>query len=134
MKKHYVRKSDLVYLGQHGSAPKNSYEIPEGLVHKQLQIDITLDGDGLPIHDISIDSVAQVTADTNKAQEELDTKYAEMRAERNRLLTECDYTQLNDAPIDDTKKAEYVTYRQALRDLPSTIVDIDNFSYPTKPE
>lgn len=36
---------------------------------------------------------------------------------RNSLLSETDWTQLPDSPLNDSKKAEWVTYRQALRDL-----------------
>lgn len=36
---------------------------------------------------------------------------------RNSLLSETDWTQVTDSPLNDSKKAEWVTYRQALRDL-----------------
>lgn len=39
----------------------------------------------------------------------------EIRAERNRLLLESDWTQLLDAPVD---RAAWATYRRSLRDLP----------------
>ena len=39
-----------------------------------------------------------------------------IRIRRNQLLAACDYTQLPDN--NDSKKAEWATYRQALRDLP----------------
>lgn len=66
-------------------------------------------------------------------QEETDKKYAILRSERDLLLYQCDWTQFADSPLSSEKKAEWVVYRQALRDLPST-VDIDNIVYPTKPE
>jgi hypothetical protein len=53
----------------------------------------------------------------------------EMRSERNRLLADSDFSQLPDAPVN---RDEWATYRQALRDLPST-VDINNPVFPTKP-
>lgn len=37
-----------------------------------------------------------------------------VRAERNKLLAESDWTQVADAPVD---KAAWATYRQALRDI-----------------
>lgn len=37
-----------------------------------------------------------------------------IRAERNRRLADCDWTQLSDAPID---AAAWAAYRQALRDI-----------------
>ena len=57
-----------------------------------------------------------------------DAKFASLRAERDRLLSETDWT----ASTDVTMSAEMTTYRQALRDLPST-VDINNIVYPEKP-
>ena len=42
------------------------------------------------------------------------------RESRNDLLFSSDWTQLSDAPLTDAKKTEWKTYRQALRDLPTT--------------
>lgn len=43
---------------------------------------------------------------------------AEVRAERDRLLDSCDWTQLPDAPLTDAEKNLWAAYRQALRDVP----------------
>lgn len=43
-------------------------------------------------------------------------KAVSVRAERNRRLTESDWTQVADAPVD---QAAWAAYRQALRDIPS---------------
>jgi len=59
-------------------------------------------------------------------------KYAILRSERNNLLKSCDWTQFSDSPLSNDKKQEWSTYRQQLRDLPST-VDINNITYPQKP-
>ena len=60
-----------------------------------------------------------------------------MRQKRRLELISCDWTQGADSPLTDSKKAEWRTYRQALRDLPSTlsspITDRDSISWPTKP-
>ncbi len=42
-----------------------------------------------------------------------------MRAMRDSFLTECDWTQMPDSPLSDEARAEWATYRQALRDSPS---------------
>lgn len=55
-----------------------------------------------------------------------------VRSERNKLLSSCDWTVLSDSPLTDSKKQEWILYRQALRDLPAT-VDINNIVYPKKP-
>lgn len=59
-----------------------------------------------------------------------------LRRQRGVLLAESDWTQAADSPLSDSKKAEWVTYRQALRDLPSRYTDDDEYSdvvFPTQP-
>ena len=56
-----------------------------------------------------------------------------IRSRRGRLLAESDWTQSADSPLTDAKKQEWATYRQALRDLPTT-ADPSNPTWPTKPD
>ena len=59
-----------------------------------------------------------------------------IRNKRNELLKESDWTQVNDCPLSDSKKAEWATYRQELRDLTTTYLDavaIEEIVFPTKP-
>lgn len=53
-----------------------------------------------------------------KTQDELDAETnaqaAQVRAQRNQLLADCDWTQLPDAPVDSQA---WATYRQELRDI-----------------
>jgi len=42
------------------------------------------------------------------------------RVERNKRLSDCDWTQANDCQLSETKIQEWKVYRQALRDLPET--------------
>lgn len=56
-----------------------------------------------------------------------------IRAERNTKLSECDWTQLNDTPLDNTAKVAWTTYRQALRDIPSQSGFPHNVVWPVKP-
>ena len=59
-----------------------------------------------------------------------------VRTERNSLLISSDWTQLPDSALSDTKKTEWATYRQSLRDVPannssaSTRADVN---FPTEP-
>jgi len=60
----------------------------------------------------------------------------EMRLIRDRLLAQCDWTQAADSPLSDSKKAEWATYRQALRDLPASYAsenDLTNVEFPDIP-
>ena len=50
---------------------------------------------------------------------------------RNRLLYECDWTQVADAPVDQTA---WAAYRQALRDLPANTADFANIVWPQRPQ
>jgi len=52
------------------------------------------------------------------------------RAERDRLLAECDWTQLPDAPTD---KDLWAAYRQALRDIPQQPGFPDKINWPERP-
>ena len=56
-----------------------------------------------------------------------------LRNERDNLLLFSDFTQLGDIGLSDSKKAEWVTYRKALRDLPANTSDPANPTWPTKP-
>tara|TARA_R110000822_G_scaffold26218_1_gene79081 strand:- start:30 stop:410 length:381 start_codon:yes stop_codon:yes gene_type:complete len=59
-----------------------------------------------------------------------------IRNKRNELLKESDWTQVNDCPLSDSKKTEWATYRQELRDLTTTYFDavaIEEIVFPTKP-
>ena len=72
-----------------------------------------------------------------------ETKFAEglLKSERNSLLKNSDWTQASDSPLSDDKKKEWATYRQTLRDLPSTTSpslgeneQLTNVIWPTKPK
>jgi len=45
-------------------------------------------------------------------------EWTRIRAERDRLLTGCDWTQNNDSPCTAIDKSQWKTYRQELRDIP----------------
>ena len=60
-----------------------------------------------------------------------------LRNKRNELLKQSDWTQVNDSPLSDSKKQEWATYRQSLRDLPSTNQSVNNIAdviFPSMPE
>lgn len=56
----------------------------------------------------------------------LEDAWRSFREQRDSRLRECDWTQLADSPM--LGNTEWLTYRQALRDLPSVTID------PRKPE
>ena len=60
-------------------------------------------------------------------------QWGQLRKQRNSLLFMSEYTQLNDAVLTDSKKTEWINYRQQLRDLPSNTSDPANPTWPTEP-
>jgi len=75
-----------------------------------------------PYDDGEFVSVVQVESlSAEEIQAAKDSAMAQLRATRNTLLTACDWTQIADCSI--PKKAEWATYRQALRDFPATVSD-----------
>ena len=62
-----------------------------------------------------------------------DRKIADLRQQRTQLLSATDFYALSDVTMSEAM----TNYRQALRDLPSglsTVEDVENVTYPTKPE
>ena len=56
-----------------------------------------------------------------------------LREERNKRLAESDWTQASDSPLSGSKKTEWATYRQSLRDITSSTQTIFSVTWPTKP-
>ena len=59
-----------------------------------------------------------------------------VRHHRNTLLASSDWTHLSDSPLSPSKKAEWATYRQSLRDIPSNYsaaTSLDDVNWPSQP-
>ena len=98
----------------------------------------------------SYDSLEWVDSSTKPTKAELDSYLSSVESEemvvfrqmRNQKLLESDWTRIDDCGISTSKKAEWATYRQELRDITKTvtpvfitrgIIDESKFSWPTKP-
>jgi len=75
---------------------------------------------------------APTQADVDAAMPDALTAAAwdDVRVERDRLLSACDWTQVADAPVD---AAAWAVYRQALRDVPQDYASPDEVVWPTPP-
>ena len=74
--------------------------------------------------------------DTAKDARILADEWVRIRRERDKLLTESDWTQANDTPLSDANVAKWKTYRTKLRDLPSdqsSKTKYSDITWPTKP-
>ena len=83
------------------------------------------------------DTYYQNWAVTDASEEEIEqrtnNKWSEVRSIRTQYLSESDWTQLNDSPLTRGKKAEWIQYRQDLRDI-TTQPDPFNIVWPVKPQ
>ena len=79
--------------------------------------------------DDSVDKITWVESTTPIAKEDIEAKITalassnamkELRIERGVRLADSDWTRLDDVGLSGSKKTEWATYRQALRDLPSS--------------
>ena len=64
-----------------------------------------------------------------------DRAMSSLRAKRNALLKDSDYTVLQDNPLSSIKRTEWMNYRTALRNLPQglkTVEEIQNVIFPIK--
>ena len=70
-----------------------------------------------------------------------DLDLSDIRGGRSERLRVSDWTQGNDSPLSDSKKAEWATYRQELRDFPVGKTKVSEFAvdsdgrmiWPTEP-
>ena len=79
------------------------------------------------------EEAARDAEDETWAAGAFDRAIAGLRQQRNQLLAETDFYALSDVTLSE----DMTTYRQALRDLTaglSTVEDVENVTYPTKPE
>tara|TARA_R100001460_G_scaffold53325_3_gene92362 strand:+ start:4082 stop:4360 length:279 start_codon:yes stop_codon:yes gene_type:complete len=85
------------------------------------------------VYDASLGKVVEIEVD-NREDPNLEEKLLQSKKlERTALLQESDWTTSTDSPLTDEQKAEAVTYRQALRDLPAQN-GFPNIAFPTKPD
>lgn len=75
----------------------------------------------------------EIVSDPALEASKLERQWVNLRSQRSGRLTASDWTQLSDSPLDAGKKAEWATYRQALRDLPANTGDPSNPEWPSEP-
>ena len=104
----------------------NAFKAHDRLTQKLVSCDAYDDGEF-----VSIVQVADMSAEEIQAAK--DSAMGQLRATRNALLLACDWTQIADCTI--PKKTEWATYRQTLRDFPSTVSDARvSIDWPHNPD
>jgi ribulose 1,5-bisphosphate carboxylase large subunit-like protein len=79
-----------------------------------------------------VNGVIQEKQASEIAQIEQTEAWFKLRIKRDELLKQSDWVLFEDSPISDAKKAEWRTYRQALRDITNTS-DPANVTWPSQP-
>ena len=86
--------------------------------------------DGTHAQDTSI-TWTQVKSKVTEVKEEYNLLF--LRQKRDLLLQQTDWTQMADSSLTDSVKAEWVTYRTALKDITKTYKTLDTVKWPEKP-
>jgi hypothetical protein len=114
------------FLTSNNAKKVNAFKAHDSLTQKLVSCPAYDDGEF-----VSIVQVESLSAEEIQAAK--DSAMANIRGQRNQLLKECDWTQIADCTI--PKKADWTTYRQTLRDLPSTITEPRTFAdWPHNPD
>jgi hypothetical protein len=103
--------------------------IEEGIVDEKFV------GSTFTITETEVIETKQWRKFTAEEQAEIEAQKAkQVRSERNAKLTETDWTQVDDTPLDNVAKNAWANYRQALRDLPDQAGFPFNVTWPAQPE
>jgi hypothetical protein len=114
------------FLSENNAKKVNLYKAHDRLTQKLVSCSAYDDGEF-----VSVVQVANMSAEEIQAAK--DSAMDNIRYQRNQLLKDCDWTQIADCTI--PKKADWATYRQTLRDLPSTITEPRTFAdWPHNPD
>lgn len=62
------------------------------------------------------------------------SQWESVKSKRNKLISEVDWTQMDDSPLSQEKKDEFKLYRQKLRDIPQDFDDPFSVVFPIKPD
>ena len=85
------------------------------------------------VNNIYIDLTPEEEAELDAQDEAYDLDMGQIRSQRDGQLSVSDWTQIGDATLGDHTAEEWRTYRQALRDLPSTYSRVSAVVWPEDP-
>jgi hypothetical protein len=79
---------------------------------------VNLERTAVKVNGTWIEKWIETPATPEQIAERTTAKSADVRSERNRLLADCDWTQLADSPLDADAKLAWQLYRETLRMVP----------------
>lgn len=110
---------DAEFLSANNAKKVNLFKDHDRLTEKLVSCEPYDDGDF--VSRVKVESLTD-----EEIQAAKDSAMAALRAHRNLLLSQSDWTQIPDCTL--TNKADWAAYRQALRDLPEIVSDARTFS------
>jgi hypothetical protein len=78
--------------------------------------------------------LVQVQISDQHYQSNVSLQAQAVKADRTRMLTDCDWTQMPDVNLSNTSKAAWAAFRQALRDIPNQSGFPFNVTWPSPPQ
>ena len=85
------------------------------------------------VNGVYYDLTAEEEAELEARAEAADLDMNMVRGQRDGMLSAADWTQLGDAALGAHTAAEWATYRQSLRDLPSVYSRVSEVVWPNDP-
>ena len=120
------------FLGDPAQTRNQEPETPNGCVKGPIPADIVTT-DAIKAVRITVEPGFTIVDDADKLADLRARALPHIRETRNQLMAMCDWRVMPDSPLTAEKRAEWVAYRQALRDLPST-TELVQPVWPTMPD
>ena len=111
------------WMAENNLVPVTYFKAHNAATQKLVSCEAYLEGGA--VYAVNVESLS---ADELTAKNE--SQWSSIRSMRNQKLSNCDWTQLADAPVDALK---WAVYRQELRDI-TTQLDPFNITWPQEPE
>ena len=111
------------WMAENNLVPVTYFKAHDAAAQKLVSCEAYLEGGAVYAVNVESLSAEELTA-KNESQ------WSSIRSVRNQKLSNCDWTQLADAPVDALK---WAVYRQELRDI-TTQLDPFNITWPQEPE
>lgn len=113
---------DAEFLQENSCLPVTVFKPYDQLTEKLASVPPYIEGN--TVYTIAVEPLTPEEIEANKQ-----SQWSKVRTQRDVLLAACDWTQLPDVPLDAPTKAEWVAYRQALRDVTNQ-ADPHNIEWP----
>jgi hypothetical protein len=98
------------------------------------KVPLNIDGKLYKLVDGKVSPMTDKQASSYREDLIMSTKLSDARFQRDKKLSESDWTQLPSSPLSDAKKAEWEIYRQALRDYLEVLSNDPEAPFPAEPQ